>query len=130
MEQISLLNFEEWLQKYSGNRIYRMLKLRRIGDYTPYEQENKFGDTDQYYDNTYKMVKIREAIKLPDNDILLGLEDADETDLDENSPKVMDYLKLSQIELSYFEYDQEDYVAPDDEENETEESWFGKYKND
>ena len=129
MEQISLLNFEEWLQKYSGNRIYRMLKLRRIGDYTPYEQDKKFVDTDQYYDCHYKMVKIREAIKLPDNDILLGLEDADETDLDENSPKVMDYLKLSQIELSYFENDQEDYVEPDDEDK-TEESWFGKYKND
>ena len=58
-------------------------------------------------DTVNKKVKIKEAIKLPDNDILLGLEDADEDDLDEHSPKIMDYLKLSQIELSYFEYDQE-----------------------
>ena len=39
-----MTDFETWLHDFGYDRIFRMLKLRRVGDWTPYEMEQKYID--------------------------------------------------------------------------------------
>lgn len=99
-----MTDFETWLHHIGYDRIFRMWKYKRM--FTPYEQKEAFSDESIYEDDTCDYVKIREAIELPDGDILLGLQTIeDSSDLeDENS--YLTYCKLSQIELAYNSSDQ------------------------
>lgn len=100
-----MTDFETWLHDVGRDRIFRMFEFRRIGDWTPEEIEKKWSDQSQYVEDESIFVKIREAIELPDGEILLGLQYIyDWSDLDMEDC-VINYRKLSQIELSYFPND-------------------------
>ena len=99
-------DFDTWLQECGYSRIFRMLEYRRVGDWTPYEIEKKFVDQFTFKDTHYAYVKIKEAVKLPDDDVLLGVQFINDSEsLDDADPQI-NYRKLSQIELSYFPNDQ------------------------
>lgn len=93
-------DFETWL-KDCNNKIFRMLEYRRIGFWTPFEMDQKYTDQSEYKDAHYSFVKIKEAVKLPDGDVLLGVQFIyDCEDLENKNPQIY-YKKLSQLELSY-----------------------------
>lgn len=78
-----------------------MLEYRRVGDWTPHEIEKKYIDQSEFKDTHYEFVKIKECVELPDGDVLLGLQFIlDLEDLSNEDP-IINYRKLSQIELLY-----------------------------
>lgn len=103
-----MTDFETWMLDCGYNRIFRMLEYRRIGDWTPYEMEKKYTDQSEFKDNHYQFVKIKEAIELPDGDVLVGLQFiCDWEELSIEKPWIH-YRKLSQIELTYNPEDQDE----------------------
>ena len=88
------------------NLPFRFWVYRRM--YTPLEQDKKYMD-ESYYEDTYcKIAYIREVIILPDNDILLGFEDAEfagDTDEEGRSDTAIWYYKLSEIRLERYDGD-------------------------
>ena len=98
------------LSNYS-NRIYRFLVYKKL--FTPYEQEQKFTDESQFEDTHYRFGLIEEAIELGSGEWLLGLREV----VDCEVCRYISYFKLEDIQLSYFEQDQ-DMLNPDyDEED-------------
>lgn len=101
-----MIDFNEFL-KNNDNTIFRMYKYKKL--YTPYEQDKKYSDETIYENGNYPTyVYIREAIQLPDNDILLKLEETaplcEQNSLD-NENKFYIYEKLSDICIKESEYD-------------------------
>ena len=106
-----MMNFETFINDVASKRIFRMLELRRVGDWTPLEIENKYIDQDQYVSSHYTFIKIVETIELPDKDILIGYKEiygADDVDSEEYETYPIHYKKLSQIQLSFFPQDMEE----------------------
>lgn len=101
-------DFNEWIGSAGNTRIFRMLEYRRPGDWTPLEIERKYMDESHYVNNSYEIIQIAEAIKLPDNDILIGYRTVCEWADLENENRIIHYRKLSQIELSYNPEDQKE----------------------
>lgn len=102
-----MTDFDTWFAGFGKERIFRMLELRRPGDWTPYELDKKFMDESRYIDNHFTCVMIKEAIKLPDGDILFGLADlGDPSDINLGSTTIL-YRKLSEIVLEYYPEDDE-----------------------
>lgn len=100
-------NFETFVEE-NKNKIFRILELRRVGDWTPLEIEEKYVDQDQYVDNHYSKIKIVEVVELPDKDILIGYKiimDWEDQEKDAFEERPIYYRKLSQIELSFFPCD-------------------------
>ena len=103
-----MTDFETWLLDDGYERIFRYLKYRLPGQFTPEEMEKKYSDQQlEYIDTHYEYMKIETAIELPDSDVLLEFhpcfkyEDGEFEILDH-----LRYLKLSQIELLYVPEDQ------------------------
>ena len=44
MRIIEMTDFETWLHDFGYDHIFRMLEIRRPGQYTPYEIDKKFED--------------------------------------------------------------------------------------
>ena len=86
----------------SEERVFRMWVFKKM--FTPYEQDEKFLDESVYVDDTCKFVIIKEMIELPDGDLLIGFQDADDADSDNLYLK---YYKLSEIRLDYCQSDKE-----------------------
>lgn len=101
-------NIDEWLKENIYTTVFRMLEVRKPGQYTPYEMENKFVDQSLYKENHYEHIQIKEAILLPDDDMLIGYRTVYDFDSLEQDWKesVIYYKKLSEIELSCFPDDQ------------------------
>lgn len=95
-------DFNEFMTE-SQYCIYRYWVYRR--GFTPYEQDKKFTDESMFEDTTCKTAYIRELINLPDGDILIGFLDADSINI--NNQISIQYYKLSEIRLEYYEGDQE-----------------------
>lgn len=92
---------------FGYDHIFRMLEIRRPGQYTPYEMDKKFADESLYIDNHFKHIQIKEAVELPDGDILIGFKEIYDSESFEQDgdEAVIYYKKLSEIELSYFPCD-------------------------
>lgn len=102
-----MTDFETWLLDFGYDAIFRMLEYRRVGDWTPREMENKYIDQSEFKSSVYQFVMIKEAMELPDGDVLLGLVNIEEwSDLEKIDDKWVNYRKLSQIELAYNPEDQ------------------------
>ena len=99
-----------WLSD-DGHRIYRFVVYKKI--FTPYEQEQKFTDESQFEDTHYRLGFIEEAIEIGNGEWLLGFREI----VDEEVCSYISYFKLSDIQLSYFEYDQ-DILGQDEDEEE------------
>lgn len=105
-----ITDFETWMLDVGFDRTFRMLEYRRVGDWTPLEMEKKWIDQSHYKDNQYVLIRIKEAIELPDGDILLGYIDVTNAEyLEDFDPdkECVYYKKLSQIEINWFPEDDE-----------------------
>ena len=88
-----------WLSDVGEERVFRMWIFKKM--FTPYEQDEKFSDESVYEDDICKYVMIKELIELPDGDLLIGVQDADNDNL------YLEYYKLSEIRLDYYPSDKE-----------------------
>lgn len=95
-----ITDFETWLLDY-GDRIVRFLVYRRL--FTPYEQEQAFIDETQFEGTRYRFGIIEEALDLGIGDWLLGIREI----IDGESCDGIEYYRLSEIRLSYYESDRE-----------------------
>ena len=103
-----MTDFDTFIHDYADNTIFRYFKYRKV--FTPYEMDKKFSDEDIYENGGYaKYVYIRQAIELPNGDILLKLEEtippSDEDLYDGESDRRFLYEKLSDIVLQEWETD-------------------------
>lgn len=85
----------------NSDRIYRFVVYKKL--FTPYEQERKFIDESQFEDDHYRFGFIEEAIELGHGEWLLGFCEIVECEVQ----NYISYFKLSDIQLSYFEQDQD-----------------------
>ena len=100
-------DMETWLSDNS-DRIYRFMVYKKL--FTPYEQEQKFSDERQFEDTHYRFGFIEEAIELGHGEWLLGLREIIDGEVYD-----INYFKLSDIQLSYFEQDQNMLSDEEDE---------------
>lgn len=104
-----MTDFETFLHDFADNRIFRIYKYKRI--YTPYEQEQKYSDETVFENGAYPTyVYIKNAIELPNGDILLRMEETIPLDeqLDDDidtSNKTYIYEKLSDICIREYDSD-------------------------
>ena len=99
-----ITDFETWMLDVGMDRTFQMLEYRRPGDWTPRELESKYIDQSQYVDDRYTYIKIKEAIELPDGDILIGYIDVTDSEWDggfDEDKAVINYRKLSQLEICW-----------------------------
>lgn len=98
----------------SDDRIFRFLVYRKL--YTPYEMELKAIDESVFEDSYYRFAYLREAIDLGYGEWLLGFDLIDECTGEPFGE--IEYHKLSDIQLTCFECDQDipSREAEDDEE--------------
>jgi hypothetical protein len=97
-----MTNFETWAMANS-DRVFRYWVYRRM--FTPYEQEQKFTDETVFEDNHCSYGTIREAVELPDGDVLIGFTDPFDDTVPEGSLNIH-YLRLSEIRLAYYPRDE------------------------
>ena len=102
-------DMETWFCDNS-DRIYRFVVYKKL--FTPYEQDKKFMDESQFEDAHYRFGFIEEAIELGNGEWLLGFREVVEGEV----CSYLSYFKLSDIQLSYFEKDQ-DMLSEEDEED-------------
>jgi hypothetical protein len=99
---------ETWFLDNS-DRIYRFVVYKKL--FTPYEQDKKFMDESQFVDTHYRFGFIEEAIELGNGEWLLGFREV----VEEEVRGYISYFKLSDIQLSYFEQDQNMLSQSEDE---------------
>ena len=103
-----MTDLETFIQDNDG-KIFRYLKYKKV--WTPYELDKKYSDESEYEDGGYfNFCYIRQAIELPDGDVLLKVEDTHSPDEDilyeeETEDKKYKYVKLSDIVLEEYEAD-------------------------
>ena len=107
-----MTDFETFLHDFADDKIFRIYKYKRM--YTPFEQDKKYSDETVFENGAYPMyVYIRNAIELPDGDILLRMEetlplyDRDTNDEDDTNDKSFIYEKLSDICIREYDSDNE-----------------------
>ena len=101
-------DMETWFCDNS-DRIYRFVVYKKL--FTPYEQDKKFMDESQFEDTHYRFGFIEEAVDIGSGEWLLGFREIIEGDVLDR----INYFKLSDIQLSFFEQDQ-DMLNPEEEE--------------
>ena len=107
-------SFFEFMEK-NKDRLFRFLVYKRI--FTPLEQEQKYMDQGEFEDYHAHTGIIKEAIILPDNDLLLGFYIISDTTADEiDEYRHLQYYKLSEIRMEYRPVDMEEYYGGDEAE--------------
>lgn len=98
-----MTDLETWFLDFGSDHIFRMLEVRKPGQFTPYEMDRKYLDQSFYIDDHYTYIQIKDLIELPDKDVLLEYREVyDLKSIEENWDKsFLYYVKLSGIELSY-----------------------------
>ena len=94
-----ITDMETWFLD-NRNRIYRFVVYKKL--FTPYEQDKKFVGESQFEDIHYRFCFIEEAVELGHGECLLGLREI----IDNEVCEYIHYYRLSDIQLSYFEQDQ------------------------
>lgn len=100
-----MTDFETWLHD-NGDRIYRYWIYKRM--FTPEEMDKKWSDQSCYENDECFYGIIREAIELPDGDILLGFVDPEAVGTDVEN--YINYYKLSQIDLVFDPTDAKEFL--------------------
>lgn len=103
-----ITDMETWLLDFE-ERIYRFVVYKKL--FTPYEQDKKFMDESQFEDTHFRFAFIEEAVELGHGEWLLGFREIIDGEICNN----IDYYKLSDIQLSYFEIDQNMLKEEEDE---------------
>lgn len=101
-----MTDFTTWMLDNDG-RLYRYWVYRRI--WTPYEQEQKFTDESFFESEECEEGFLREAVELPDGDILLGFQPPFF-----NEGEYLEYYRLSEIHLVYSARGQREYEEDED----------------
>lgn len=102
-----MTDFETWMLDDGYDRIFRFLRYRLPGQFTPEEIAKKYSDQSLIYlDINYEFMKIETVIELPDGDILLEYHLCYKDESGWDVSDTLDYIKLSQIELSYYPKEQ------------------------
>ena len=102
-----MTDFETWLLDDGYERIFRYLKYRLPGQFTPEETDKKYSDQQlEYIDTHYEYMKIETAIELPDGDILFEFQPWYKDECEWDISESLRYIKLSQIELFYYPHEQ------------------------
>ena len=107
MERV-ITDMETWLLDFD-ERIFRFVVYKKL--FTPYEQDKKFMDESQFEDTHFRFAFIEEAVELGNGEWLLGFREIIDGEICNN----IDYYKLSDIQLSYFEIDQNMLKEDEDE---------------
>lgn len=104
-----MTDLETWFLDFGQDHILRMLKVRKPGQFTPYEIEKKYADQSLYIDDLYTYIQINNLIELPDKDVLLEYREVYDLEsiCEEWDKSSLHYVRLSEIELSYFPEDSE-----------------------
>ena len=98
-----ITDLHTWLLDHNET-IIRFLVYKRI--FTPKEIEAKYIDQDEYTSTSYDYGIIKQAIELPDKDVLLGIQTLCEPyDIPEEIN--LTYYKLSELRIYQFERDNE-----------------------
>ena len=92
--------------KANENRVFRMWRYKK--HWTPYEAECCNELTTCYEDDECAFVVIREAMAMPNCDVLLGVEYIEGEDCLGDECEYLEYFKLSEIMLAYASSDQFD----------------------
>lgn len=100
-ESDTVLTLNEWIEKYKDT-VFRILEYKKV--WTPYEMEEKFIDASEYKDNHYTHVKIREAVTLPNGEVMLKLMDVSD-DLDGDENKIYYWRNIKDIVIEQFDSD-------------------------
>lgn len=103
-----ITDMETWLLDFD-ERIFRFVVYKKL--FTPYEQDKKFMDESQFEDTHFRFAFIEEAVELGNGEWLLGFREIIDREICSN----IDYYKLSDIQLSYFEIDQNMLKEEEDE---------------
>lgn len=103
MEEYMCGDIWTWLHDIEP-RVFRYWVYRRM--FTPKEQDAKFIDEGFYEDSYCKFGIIRECIQLPDNDILIGFQDAELYDSGTVLSDSISYFRLTEIRMAYCKCDQ------------------------
>lgn len=104
----AMTDFETWVMDNS-DRIYRYWIYKRM--FTPEEMDKKYIDQSCYECTECSYGIIKEAIELPDGDILLGF--IDPADEDTKIEGYINYYKLSQIDLVFDPTDAKEFLEED-----------------
>ena len=92
-------SFGEYLAAFPPDTIFRMWEYKRM--FTPYEQAEKFSDQSLYVNDRCEFVYVKDAITLPDGDLLLAVSPVD-------IKGYVEYHKLNNISLAKAEKDMEE----------------------
>lgn len=103
-----ITDMETWLLDFD-ERIFRFVVYKKL--FTPYEQDKKFMDESQFEDTHFRFAFIEEAVELGHGEWLLGFREIIDGEICNN----IDYYKLSDIQLSYYECDQNMLREEDDD---------------
>lgn len=102
-----MTDLETWFLDFGRDHIFRILYVRKPGQFTPYEMDRKYLDQSFYIDDHYTYIQIKNIIELPDKDVLLEYREVyDLESIEEEWDKsFLHYVKLSEIELGYYPED-------------------------
>lgn len=95
----AITDMETWLLD-NDDRIFRYLVYKKL--FTPYEQEKKYSDESQFEDTHFRFAFIEEAVKIGPGEWLIGFREIIDGEICDN----VDYHKLSDIQLSFYDSDQ------------------------
>lgn len=93
-----ITDLETWLYGKGEDMLFNVFLKKHI--FTPYEQEQKFSD-ESTEELVLELVYIKEAIVLPDSDVLIGF---CISGCDDKPP--IYYYKLSEIRIVRVDYDE------------------------
>lgn len=110
-----ITDMQTWLMDLEEGTLFRYVIYKRV--FTPYETQNAFSDESVFENTVYTLCLIEDAIDLGNGDWLLGMRNVD---FSGEIFKTKDYVKLSEIRLSYFDVDQKIELVEPKEDNEDE----------
>ena len=98
-----MTDLETWFLDFGNDHIFRMSKMRKPGQFTPYEMDKKFPYQSFYIGDCDTCIQIKNLIELPNKDVLLEYREVyDLKSIEEDWDKsFLNYANLSEIELSY-----------------------------
>lgn len=98
-----MTDLETWFLDFGSDHIFRILYVRKPGQFTPCEIDKKFSDQSLYMNDCYTYIQIKDLVELPDKDVLLEYREVyDLESIEEEWDKsFLRYVKLSEIKLGY-----------------------------
>lgn len=97
----TVTDMETWALDFADDRIYRFLVYKRM--FTPLEQSRQYIDQTEFEENTYRFGLIEEVVDLGNGHWMIGIREI----LDDEVCEFVNYFRLEDIRLAYFDGDQD-----------------------